>query len=104
MRADAPGVFRSAVELRIDGGMSKSAQFAQRLSDMTGVGVRRALYQETTALGAALFAGVGAGLFADLEAASDAHPKTEGFTPQIAAHAREEAYARWLDAVGRVRG
>jgi glycerol kinase len=67
------------------------------------VGVARAAYQETTALGAALFAGVGAGLFTDAQAAAEARPDTENFTPQLAKHRREAAYARWLDAVARVR-
>jgi glycerol kinase len=103
MRADAPESFHGGVELRIDGGMSKSAWFSQRLADLSGVAVARALYQETTALGAALFAGVGSGLYPDLEAAAAARPDTEGFAPRLQQHAREAAYARWLDAVQRVR-
>jgi glycerol kinase len=91
------------VELRIDGGMSRSAWFSQRLADLTGVGVCRATYQETTALGAALFAGVGAGVYADVAQAAGARPQTEGYAPTLAAGAREGAYARWLDAVTRVR-
>ena len=103
MRADAPQAFEGAPELRIDGGMSRSAWFGQRLADLTGVGVCRATYQETTALGAALFAGVGAGVFRDVEEAAAARPTTEGFAPALAADRREAAYARWRDAVGRVR-
>ena len=103
MRADAPEAFHGGVELRIDGGMSASAGFAQRLADLTGLGVARAAYLETTALGAALFAGVGAGLYADLEAAAHARPDTELHTPRLGQHERETAYARWLDAVARVR-
>jgi glycerol kinase len=103
MRADAPEAFHGGVELRIDGGMSRSGGFGQRLADLTGVGVARAAYQETTALGAALFAGVGAGLFADLAAAAEARPATDLFRPELGHHAREAAYARWLDAVTRVR-
>jgi glycerol kinase len=103
MRADAPEAFHGGVELRIDGGMSKSDGFGQRLADLTGVGVARAAYQETTALGAALFAGLGAGIYPDVEAAARARPATEDFTPELARYPREAAYARWLDAVARVR-
>jgi glycerol kinase len=103
MRADAPNAFGGQVELRIDGGMSKSAWFSQRLADLTGVSVCRATYQETTALGAALFAGVGAGVYRDVEEAAAARPQTEGYAPQMPASRREAAYARWLDAVARVR-
>jgi len=103
MRADAPQAFKGEVELRIDGGMSRSAWFSQRLADLTGVGVCRATFQETTALGAALFAGVGAGVYGDLAEAAAARPKTESYRPVLGADPRERAYARWLDAVNRVR-
>ena len=89
--------------MRIDGGMSKSAWFSQRLADLTGLPVARSSYQETTALGAALFAGLGAGLYDTLEAAAQARPSAEDLRPAMAVHAREAAYARWLDAVPRVR-
>jgi glycerol kinase len=103
MRADAPHAFKGQTELRIDGGMARSAWFSQRLADLTGVGVSRAMFEETTALGAALFAGVGAGLFMDLEAAAAARPETEAYRPRLESDPRETAYARWLDAVNRVR-
>ena len=66
--------------------------------------VCRATFQETTALGAALFAGLGAGVYADVEQAAGARPQTEGYAPQMPPGPREGAYARWLDAVTRVRG
>ena len=104
MRADAAQAFKGdAVELRIDGGMSKSAWFSQRLADLTGVGVSRATYQDTTALGAGLFAGVGAGVYRDVEEAAASRPKTEAYAPAPGAAPRARAYARWLDAVARVR-
>ena len=83
--------------------MSRSAWFSQRLADLTGVRVGRATYQETTALGAALFAGVGAGVYADVEEAAASRPKTEAYAPAMDEHRREAAYARWLEAVERVR-
>lgn len=102
MRADAPGAFGRQVELRIDGGMARSAWFSQRLADLTGIAVGRATYLETTALGAALFAGIGAGVYANVEEAISARPSTERMEPGLGTHAREAAYARWLDAVARV--
>jgi glycerol kinase len=103
MRADASRAFQGEVELRIDGGMSRSAWFSQRLADLTGIRVGRATYQETTALGAALFAGLGAGVYSSLEEAAASRPATEAFSPAMDGHGREAAYARWLDAVARVR-
>jgi len=103
MRADAPDAFLGEAQLRIDGGMSKSAWFCQRLADLTGLPVARASYQETTALGAALFAGLGAGVYDSVETAAKARPAAEDLKPAMAVHAREAAYARWLDCVPRVR-
>ncbi len=103
MRGDAPAAFEGQVELRIDGGMSRSPWFAQRLADLTGVAVGRATYQETTALGAALLAGVGAGVYRDLEDAAAHRPATESFAPGLDPARRDAALVRWRDAVGRVR-
>lgn len=103
MRADAPQAFHANVEMRIDGGMSRSVWFSQRLADLTGISVCRATYGEASALGAAMFAGVGSGVYRDVEEAAGARPKTEGYAPAMDAQRREAAYARWLDAVARVR-
>jgi glycerol kinase len=65
--------------------------------------LHRASYLETTALGAALFAGLGAGVYPTLEAAAAARPAAEALSPSMPLHQREAAYARWLDAVPRVR-
>jgi len=104
MRQDASGAFRRGGELRIDGGMARSAWFAQRLADLTGLSTTPATYPETTALGAALFAGVGAGLFASLEATAQARPKVPSFEPSMTAEERDGRYRRWNDAVSRCRG
>jgi glycerol kinase len=103
MVADAPQAFAGQAELRIDGGMSKSAWFSQRLADLTGVSVSRATMRETTALGAALFAGLGAGVYATIDEAAAARPTTQSYAPEMPQDRREAAYARWLDAVGRVK-
>jgi glycerol kinase len=65
--------------------------------------VGRVTYQEATALGAALFAGLGAGVYGSLEEAAAMRPEAEAFAPAMKAHQREAAYARWLDAVARTR-
>ncbi len=58
--------------LRIDGGMSNNGWFAQFLADVLDTPVERPASHETTALGAAVLAGVGCGLFAS---AADAGSK-----------------------------
>ena len=102
MRRDAPHAFKGAPELRIDGGMARSAHFARRLADITAVPVARAAYSEATALGAALFAGVGAGLYADVQEAAAARPQAETCTPQMPEEVRTAALSRWRHAVGCV--
>jgi glycerol kinase len=103
MRMDAPGALGPDATLRIDGGMARSAFFSQRLADLTGVAVDRAIFEETTALGAALFAGIGAGVFADVTEAAAARPAVEPFAPIMAGDARDAAFGRWRDAIRRVR-
>jgi len=103
MRADAPESFAGAVELRVDGGMAQSAWFLQRLADLTGVAVCPAADHEMTALGAALFAGIGAGLFKDQAEAAERRASGRASAPAMAEAAREGAYGRWRRAVARVR-
>jgi glycerol kinase len=103
MRQDAPGAFGPDSELRVDGGMSRSAWFCQRLSDLTGAPVGRAAYEETTALGAALFAGLGCGLYPDVETAAAARPRTTRLTPALSAPEADAAYRDWLGAIARIR-
>ncbi len=82
--------------LRIDGGMSANDWFAQALADIAGLPVERPDMTETTAWGAAVLAGLGAGVFSDPRAA--ARPTGRRFEPQGEA---APARARWADAVAR---
>jgi autoinducer 2 (AI-2) kinase len=52
--------------LTVSEGMSRSALWTQIVSDVTGIPVRVPLAKEASALGAAICAGVGAGVFNDL--------------------------------------
>jgi glycerol kinase len=95
--------FPFAGPLRIDGGMANSRWFAQRLADLTGLGVDRAAEAEATARGAALFAALGIGLISGMQAAAELRPEAEAFRPRTEAAARDSAYRRWGEAVARVR-
>ncbi len=103
MRLDAPAAFGPEAELRVDGGMSRSAWFCQKLADLTRTPVGRAAYEETTALGAALFAGLGCGLYDSPAAAAAARPATTRMAPDGGAEAADAAYAGWLRSVSRIR-
>ena len=103
MRAALSDVESGGAPLRIDGGMASSSGFPARLADLTGVPVDRAGYTEATALGAAMFAGIGAGVFAGPDEATAAmRPPAETFRPGMDSAAREAARARWLQAARRV--
>jgi glycerol kinase len=54
-------------EVLVDGGLSRSTWIVQRLADICGVRVRRTLHTETTAVGAAMLAGLATGFWSDLD-------------------------------------
>jgi glycerol kinase len=65
--ADALEAIAQAMPLRtvlLDGGMSRSDWVVQRLAEIAGVEVRRAACAQATALGAAMLAGLAAGVWA----------------------------------------
>ncbi|MHA7819351.1 MAG: glycerol kinase GlpK [Erythrobacter sp.] len=89
--------------LRIDGGMAANDWMAQDLADMLGVVVERPGFVETTALGAAMLAAVGAGLYPDLTSAAQTMRGTlTTFEPSMESAVREERLARWNKALGAV--
>ncbi len=83
--------------LRVAGGVSRSALFTQLVSDVLGREVEVAATAEASALGAAICAGVGAGIFPDLAAgASQLVRLAREHTPDPAAAARYgEHYEGW---------
>ena len=89
-------------ELRIDGGMVANDWMAQDLTDMLAIDVERPAFVETTALGAAMLAAVGCGLFPTLEDAASMRGGVTRFTPMLDAAAREARLAGWANALARV--
>jgi L-ribulose-5-phosphate 4-epimerase len=85
--------------IRLAGGMSRSAFFAQILADVLGVPVEEAQVPECSALGAAICAGGGAGLYGNLiDGAKRFGCGLRGFTPDPARHSVYRShYDRWLD-------
>lgn len=89
--------------LRIDGGMSANDWMAQDLADMLDIPVERPDMVETTALGAAILAAVGAGLFGSLEDAARAMRGTvRTFEPRMSEQVRVERLQRWEKALAAV--
>lgn len=90
-------------ELRVDGGMTENNWFMQALADMTGHPVLRANTTETTVRGAALLAGLQAGVFSDLEQIAAFCRADDRWSPDLDQETRDKVYSRWLAAVEKVR-
>ncbi len=86
--------------LKIDGGMSANNWMAQDLADMLDIEVERPDFVETTALGAAMLAAVGAGLLGSLEEAAAAmRGDVKRFEPAMAETVRSARLAMWRKAL-----
>jgi len=90
--------------LRVDGGATANDLLMQLQADLLGRPVDRPAVLETTALGAALLAGMQTGFYADPAAVAEARRIERVFEPGIDAAARGRLLDRWHDAVGRSRG
>ena len=91
--------------LRVDGGASANDFLMQFQADVLGVPVERPEQLETTALGAAVLAGLAAGVWPDREAfaALDTGAVTR-FEPAMPAEQREALLEGWHRAVERSKG
>lgn len=87
--------------LRVDGGMVANDWVCQDLADMLGIKVERPKVIETTALGAAMLAAVGAGLFPSLDAAQSMWQPDRIFTPALDGETRRARRAGWRQAIER---
>ena len=89
--------------LKIDGGMSANDWLAQDLADILALEVERPAFVETTALGAAMLAALGAGWFASLEEAVAAmRGDVRRFAPAMVEEVRADRLASWGAALAKV--
>jgi glycerol kinase len=86
--------------LRVDGGLSGNAYLMQRQADLIGLPVEVAATPESTALGIAVLAGLGQGLFSP-GVALEANPVGATFTPRVAPSERRRQRNRWRNFVER---
>ena len=99
MRRDWGGEGRTV--LRVDGGMTASDWTMQFLADILDAPVDRPVIRETTALGAAYLAGLGAGVLPEPEVFARTWTLDRRFTPTMDAATRAAKRAGWADAVRR---
>jgi glycerol kinase len=89
--------------LRVDGGMVANGWMVQDLADVLALEVIRPAMIETTALGAAMLAAIGAGLFVTLEEAGEAMSgPARRFLPAMDGVTRTLRMARWTEALAKI--
>jgi glycerol kinase len=89
-------------ELRADGGASANDYLMQFQADILDRTVSRPAMAETTALGAAILAGLATGLWKSHSEVSALNRGGKRFKPRMKAALREQLLAGWRAAVGRV--
>ena len=90
---------KESAALRVDGGASANKLLMQFQADLLGVPVQRPAVLETTALGAALLAGLAVGIYKDLNETASGWHVADSFKPQMDASRREELLNGWHRAV-----
>lgn len=90
-------------DLRIDGGMAANDWMAQDLADMLALIVERPEFVESTALGTAMLAACGAGLYPDLAtAAGTMRGRATRFIPALNDAQRKTRLAGWQSALAKI--
>ena len=89
--------------IRVDGGMVQNDWFLQFLADILEVPVQRPVNAESTVLGAAYLAGLGAGVFESPEEISALWKSDALFEPGMSNDQREKILGGWATAVGQVQ-
>lgn len=87
--------------IRLDGGMAANAWLCQFLADILQVSVERPRNLETTALGAAFFAGLATGVWADMAEIAALWTSQDAFQPQMNADLRGKLVVGWRQAVSK---
>lgn len=88
-------------ELRVDGGMTGNELLMQFQADILGIDVVRPVVAETTALGAAYAAGLGAGVWGSTDEIEALWAEDRRWAPAMSAEQRERLTGRWHQAVDR---
>ena len=99
LRSMAEDYGRMPDSLRADGGASANNFLMQFQSDISGLPVIRPGVQETTALGAALLAGLAAGIYSSLEDTTKGWHEEKAFYPSMDGLNRDTLIAGWQHAV-----
>jgi len=91
---EAMGEVAPVSRLRVDGGLSNDATLMQVQADALGVELEQGT-ADATVLGAAMLAGVGAGVFAGVQDAATRLPRGRTVRPRVDAEQRRRERERW---------
>jgi len=89
--------------LNVDGGACANGLLMQRQADLLNCEVRRPKNRETTALGAALLAGLGIGIWKEMSDLNELFELDAAFQPKAREEEVHKARKRWDKAVDRCR-
>jgi glycerol kinase len=88
-------------ELKVDGGATGNELLMQMQADISNLRVNRSRVQETTVLGAAFIAGIGAGFWKSKSDISSIRHTKRVYTPSMTDEERTEKLSFWAKAVER---
>ncbi len=103
LRAMGDDLDKPLARMRVDGGAAKNDLLMQCQADFAATTIERPIELESTARGAAMLAGVGAGLFAGVRDAASMSRVERTFESAMSKAERDVHLARWSDAVARAR-
>lgn len=95
LEAMANDLGQPLAELRVDGGAAANDLLLQIQADLSGLDLSRPHMLETTALGAAMLAGLGVGVWSGLDELRRAYPLQRRFSPNRNPSAVAAARAHW---------
>ncbi len=101
---DVLDVMPTLSSLRVDGGAAANNMLCQIQADQIGVPVERPTVVETTGLGAAFLAGLGAGVWDSTDDLRHTWTLDRRFEPAADRTSADAGHARWIDAVERSKG
>jgi glycerol kinase len=87
------------VQLKVDGGACANNLLMQMQADFLGCRIIRPKMVETTAMGSAFLAGLGAGVWQDFDEIAKAWKMDRAFEPGIDEQSRSQILTRWREAV-----
>jgi len=103
LRAMGDDLDKPLGRMRVDGGAAKNDLLMQYQADTAAITIERPLELESTARGAAMLAGVGAGLFGDVRESARMSKVERTFEVVMSADERAAHLAQWSDAIRRAR-